>query len=103
MGTKQVNKVIHAMLNGKCMTLGNSSTDGISLYLHGNRIAEALPECDGTISYSFSLAGWNTATTRRHINAFLDAVGRSSWRVRTVKCAPMVNGRVISDREWITV
>ena|SRR3990167_1368357 len=42
---------------------GNSSTDGLALYLHGNKIAQHTSE-----GLMISTAGWDTNTTRERLN-----------------------------------
>jgi len=65
---RQVSKsVITAFLKGESKTVGNTRTDGLHLFLHGNLIAYKSE--DGFLSTS--LAGWNTPTTRERLNSLL--------------------------------
>jgi len=56
-------QVIEAFENGRKAQGGNYFSDGLSLYLFGNKIAE---HREGDIY--FSLAGWNTTTTKQALN-----------------------------------
>jgi hypothetical protein len=65
---KVTEKTVRAFLNGRSITIGNTTTDGQSLYLHGNRIAMR----DGvTGEIWLSTCGWNTITTRERLNGIL--------------------------------
>jgi hypothetical protein len=61
--TEQVVRAFHA---GRKKTVGNTSTDGTTLWLHGNAIARKV---NGFIEISD--AGWgHSQTTRERLNAF---------------------------------
>jgi len=60
---KVTQQTVAAFLAGKSLSVGNTSTDGSVLLLHGNKIAERRE--DGIY---ISLAGWNTRTTRERLN-----------------------------------
>ena len=62
---------IKAFLAGKTRKVGNTSTDGTILRLHGNRIAEKMP--DGSIVAN--MAGWGTVTTRERLNGLCRLLG----------------------------
>ena len=73
---KITEKTVSAFLSGESCTVGNTTTDGTVLLLHGNRIAERMP--DGSIMAT--LAGWPTVTTRERLNGLcrkLDLCGFS--------------------------
>jgi len=55
--------VVKAFLNRTPKAVGNTHTDGQSLYLHGNKIAYH----NGEGIYA-TLAGWPTVTTRDRLN-----------------------------------
>jgi len=93
-------------------TIGNNTTArrdsddslaSITIALHGNDIARLhAPDAGGKVEYT--LAGWNTPTTRSRINEVLPV----GIKLRTVKGAPMINDdsrgeREISDDYWYTV
>ena len=101
-------KMIAAIRDGRSMRDGNTvveaNSNGASwrVLLHGNLIAAG-----GTDTFSFTLAGWNTPTTRSRVNALLRAFTPSA----AVYCKDFtpyftpsnVNtlGREIGTREWI--
>lgn len=63
----------------------------VHVYLHGNCIYASYPNGEK----QFSLAGWNTVTTRSR----LAALGVS---VRQKNYTPIYNGEAISSTAWIT-
>lgn len=80
--------IIGAFLDRKPKTLNNTSTDGQSLFLFGNKIAEHRP--DGVW---FTLAGWPTVTTRDRLNA----LGARLHQVNFVTC---LNGQPVDAWKW---
>lgn len=56
---KITKQIAEAFNRGERRQVGNTFTDGHEIFLHGNRILER--RGDGVY---FSLAGWNTQTTR---------------------------------------
>jgi len=68
---KVTKETVEAFLAGKTRTVGNTSTDGTILRLHGNRIAEKMP--DGSIVAT--LAGWGSVTTRERLNGLCRLLG----------------------------
>jgi len=66
---RKVTKLIaEAFKDYKKLTIGNTMTDGQSVFLHGNRIAWRE---DGTLY--ISMCGWPTVTTRERLDGILDA------------------------------
>ena len=65
MARKVTTAVVAAFLNGQKKTVGNTHTDGKSLFLHGNRIATI----DDRGYLLISTAGWGTPTTKERLNA----------------------------------
>ena len=62
---RKVSKVVgQAFINGEVKKMGNSHTDGKSLFLHNNRIAWK----DGN-KIKMTLCGWGTVTTRERLNS----------------------------------
>lgn len=57
-------EIVAAFMNHETKKIGNSYTDGTTLYLHDNAIA-CLNQ-DGTLE--ITTAGWNTPTTRERLN-----------------------------------
>ncbi len=68
---KVTKKVVGAFVEGCSRTVGNTSTDGTILLLHGNRIAERMP--DGSIVAT--LAGWGSVVTRERLNGLTELLG----------------------------
>jgi len=64
-------QIAQAFNEGKTKTLGNTYTDGKSVYLHGNKIAW---RSSGN-GLELTLAGWPTVTTRERLNAILYTEG----------------------------
>ena len=87
--------MVYAVRNGRNFRSGNTvvtnDETGIKVYLHGNCI---WAKYNGTAR--FTMAGWNTPTTRSR----LDALGVN---VRQRNYEAVYNGRVISLHEWHTV
>lgn len=88
---RQVTKQIReAFEQGTPKTVGNTKTDGQTVWLHGNEIVKR--DASGLVLWS--LAGWNTVTTRERVNGIADA------GVHQVKGEPIVNGQAINSRDW---
>ena len=71
-------------------SVGNTMTDGQTVWLHGNAIIKRDP--DGLVRWS--LAGWNTPTTRERVNGIVDA------GVHQVNFEPILNGQEINPNDW---
>lgn len=74
---------------GKSLTVGNTRTDGETIYLFGHAIIHR--EQDGRIR--FTLAGWDTVTTRSR----LKIIGAGVYHEKHV---PKRNGREIPTDAW---
>jgi len=70
--------------------VGNTRTDGTTVWLHGNPIIQRQP--NGMVHWT--LAGWNTPTTRERLNGIVDA------GVHQVNFEAMQNGVPISSQDW---
>ena len=57
---KVTQQIKQAFERGEAKTIGNTTTDGNTVWLHGNAIVKR--DADGLVRWS--LAGWNTPTTR---------------------------------------
>lgn len=83
---------INARMNWSC---GNTRVDvfndEVSVILHGNCIFRIV---DG-VKY-FSLAGWNTTTTRSRLHALGVGVTQKNFK-------PVYNGQVIEDNVWYQI
>jgi hypothetical protein len=64
MARKVTNSIVSAFISGNELKVSNSKTDGKSLYLFGNKIAEKRK--DGLY---ITNAGWNSNTTKERLNA----------------------------------
>ena len=62
---------VSAFLAGTTRTIGNTTSTGNTLLLHGNLIAERMP--DGSV-YA-TLAGWGSPTTRERLNGLTELLG----------------------------
>ena len=78
---KVTKEVCTAFINGERKTVGNTTTDGERLWLHGNLIARKV---NGTIEVT--MAGWATPTTKERLNGIIDLLAwdNDSWRFRPV-------------------
>ena len=85
--TEQIKK---AFEEGRSLKVGNTETDGQTVWLHGNAIVKRDP--DGLVRWS--LAGWNTPTTRERVNGIANA------GVSQVKFKPVLNGQIINSSDW---
>ena len=72
------------------LTVGNTTTDGNTVWLHGNAIDKREP--DGFVRWS--LAGWNTPTTRERVNGIANA------GVRCVRSVPVLKKQIINPSNW---
>lgn len=86
-------QIARAFLNGHAKAVGNSSTDGKQLFLHGNLIARKDDYQDSR--FETTLAGWPTRTTMERLNSLLYMAG-SSYRYAITKGLPVI--RDISDK-----
>lgn len=87
--TKQIKAAFEA---GKSKTIGNTHTDGTTVYLHGNAIVQRRE--DGIYA---SLAGWNTPTTRERVN------GITGSSLTQKDFEPYLNGKPCSAIEWYKI
>ena len=87
---KVTEQIKQAFEQGKSKKVGNTETDGNTVWLHGNAIVKRDP--DGLVRWS--LAGWNTPTTRERVNGIANA------NVFQFKFEPVLNGEVIDENDW---
>ena len=66
---KITDTIVSAFMRGDSKTVGNTRTDGDTIYLHDNAIAWR----DGR-DVVITLAGWGTVTTRERLNGLLDVI-----------------------------
>ncbi|MAJ24658.1 MAG: hypothetical protein CMP36_04020 [Rickettsiales bacterium] len=88
--TQQIKK---AFENRQAKTVGNTHTDGNTVWLHGNAIVKR----DASGFVIWSLAGWNTPTTRERVNGIVNA------GVHQVNFEPVLNGHKIHPSDWFAV
>lgn len=89
---KATQQIQDAFICGKSLKLKNTFTDGKTICLFGNKIAEKTESGKVRIS----LAGWNTTTTRERLN------GLKGVRISTCKGQAILNG-MAWDGSWIEV
>lgn len=66
----------------------------ISVYLFGNEIYKEIRSNDGSRALAhFTLAGWNTVTTRSRLNALGVGVFQNDWK-------PYFNGIELNNNRW---
>ena len=94
---KITEKIANAFLLSNDKSMGNTWTNGKSVYLHGNKIAEKRE--DGIY---LSLAGWNTPTTRERLNGILRVFNIEGGFTQK-KFEPYFNGKRIDAGEWLLV
>jgi hypothetical protein len=89
---KTAQKIKEAFDAGRERTVRNTRTDGERVFLHGNQIIKRV---NGEVF--FTLAGWNTVTTRSRIKEITGAgVGQRNFE-------PVYHGRVINSNKWYLV
>ena len=84
-------EIVTAFRNGERKSIGNSSTDGQVMLLHGNKIAE---KREGQIFITD--ADWATSTTKERLN------GLPNVSIQQKKGVWYLNGKVWNG-EWIAV
>ena len=87
---KVTEQIKQAFNQGTSLKVGNTRTDGQTVWLHGNAIVKRDP--DGLVRWS--LAGWNTPTTRERVNGIANA------DVCQFKFEPVLNGQTIDSSDW---
>tara|TARA_R100001015_G_C4438263_1_gene32816 strand:+ start:82 stop:378 length:297 start_codon:yes stop_codon:yes gene_type:complete len=92
---KVTKQIAEAFAEGVNKTVGNTTTTGFSVFLHGNKIVEMDPS--GNVY--MSLAGWNTPTTRERLNGIAEVLGLKA-RFYQKNFTPYLNGEVISSYGW---
>ena len=69
---KVTRNIVEAWARGESLTSGNTSTDGQTIWLHGNAIVWKTIDPD---VIALTLAGWPTVTTRERLNGVLNFYG----------------------------
>jgi hypothetical protein len=96
---KVTKEVVAAFMQRKSSKVGNTETDGTTLWLHKNAIARWTPFNGGEWAMlEVSFAGWPSVTTRERLNG-IPGVG-----VNQHKHEQFFNGEQVSDlRAWMDV
>lgn len=99
---KETYKIAKAFLEGRPAKASRTSTDGQTVWLHGNRIAYR--DEDGHLC--ITMAGWPTVTTRERLNGILSVFGYWRWGVAQRNydqylINPEGGGMLIGDRDII--
>ena len=89
---KVTERIKKAFEQGVSLKVGNTRTDGTSVFLHGNEIIKR----DASGLVMATLAGWNTPTTRERIN------GITGLGIYQKNFVPMLNGQEIDEYDWVT-
>ena len=87
---KVTQEIKTAFENGESKKVGNTETNGTSVFLHGNEIVRREPS--GLVLAT--LAGWNTPTTRERVNGI---TGMNFHQVGFVAC---LDGEPICENDW---
>lgn len=98
---KITKQIADAFYKQRRLAISNTRTDGQCVWLHGNKIIER--QKDGTIW--FTLAGWNTVTTRERLNGILAHYNKVHIMQRRGQAVLIANNssKYIKDCEWINV
>lgn len=86
-------KIIQSFIEGKSKIIGNTITDGRSVFLHNKEI---IKKANGQVW--ITTANWNTATTKERLRG----LGPNIVRVGTSKGKLFLNGREWNG-DWIEV
>ena len=98
---QETQKIMSAFLRGQKASAARTHTDGRSVWLHGNLIAER-----GTTKTWFTLAGWPTVTTRDRVNGLLQLSGSDCRVFQKNGTQFLTNGetvRELGEDEWVSV
>ena len=99
---QETQKIMSAFLRGQKASAARTNTDGHSVWLHGNLIAQ---RSEGDY-VDFSLAGWPTVTTRDRVNGLLQLSGSDCRVFQKNGTQFLTNGdtvRELGDSEWVSV
>ena len=87
---KVTQQIKEAFEQRKVKTIGNTHTDGQSVWLHGNKIVTR--DASGVVRAT--LAGWNTPTTRERVN------GITGLNFHQVNFEPHLDGQPVDPFAW---
>ena len=87
---KVTEQIKQAFEQGTPLKIGNTRTNGTSVFLHGNEIIRR--DISGLVFAT--LAGWNTPTTRERVNGI---TGMGFHQVGFVAC---IDGEPVCEDDW---
>lgn len=87
---KVTERIKQAFEQGNSLKIGNTRTNGTSVFLHGNEIIRR--DISGLVFAT--LAGWNTPTTRERVNGI---TGMGFHQVGFVAC---IDGEPVCEDDW---
>jgi hypothetical protein len=87
---KITSDIKQAFERGESLKIGNTRTDGTSVFLHGNEIIRR--DINGLVFAT--LAGYNTRTTRERVNGITDM---GFHQVGFVAC---IDGEPVCEEDW---
>ena len=87
---KITSDIKQAFERGESLKIGNTRTDGTSVFLHGNEIIRR--DINGLVFAT--LAGYNTRTTRERVNGITDM---GFHQVGFVAC---IDGEPVCEDDW---
>jgi hypothetical protein len=90
---KVTQQIKEAFDQGTSKKVGNTRTDGQTVWLHGNEIIKR----DAVGLVFATLAGWNTPTTRERVN------GITGLCFSQKNFTPLLNGNEVDSSEWYSV
>jgi len=94
---KVTQQIANAFARGNKLTIGNTTTNGQAVYLHGNLIAQK-----NESGIYMTLAGWNTTTTRERLNGIAQVLGLDASFTQS-KFEPYFNGKQAGINQWFKV
>ena len=93
---KVTEQIIRAWSDGQSKTVGNTTTDGESIWLHGNEIIRSRK--NGAL-IEFNFCGWGTPTTKERINGVCYHI-YGTRPFHTVNFQLMRDGVPINEDGW---
>ena len=92
--------VVRAFINRKKCTVGNTYTDGTTLYLHRNAIARWTDKNELLVCS----AGWETRTTKERLNGLFSFINRNDLFISQKNWVWYLGNTAWPDtREWILI
>jgi hypothetical protein len=109
---KITRETAEAFLEGRIKSMGNTSTDGMSYFLHGNRIAYKPSNLLSGEGMRFSMRGWATVTTRERLNGILECMGEpyriiqrhyDQYLIKLGGISPSCKPTILNTCSWFTL